>query len=108
MKNYEAAKRNTIKTLVLVAVCFVICWIGNQIWFLLFSLGYEVPFDSEAYQVFVLLVCVNCIINPFIYLKKYKEYQKALKALVCGERKGRPYDETQNTSRSTSTMYDKA
>ena len=82
-KNYQLATRNTIKTLVLVAVCFVICWTGNQVWFLLYNIGYEVAFDSEVYQFFVLMVCVNCTINPFIYLVQYKEYQAALKTLVC-------------------------
>ena len=103
-KNYETAKRNTIKTLVLVAVCFVICWTSNQVWFLLFSLGYEVKFDSEAYQFTVLLVCVNCIINPFIYLIQYKEYQKALHALLCGKRNRKSFDEIQSTSTSTSVV----
>ena len=85
-KNYQLATRNAIKTLVLVAVCFVICWTGNQVWFLLYNIGYEVAFDGEAYQFFVLMVCVNCTINPFIYLVQYKEYQAALKILVCKKR----------------------
>ena len=87
IKNYELAKRNTIKTLVTVAVCFIICWTDNQVWFLLFNIGYEIQFDSVGYQVTVLMVCVNSTINPFIYLIQYKEYQAALKALIC--KKGR-------------------
>ena len=83
IKNYELAKRNTIKTLVTVAACFIICWMGNQVWFLLFNIGYEIQFDSVGYQFTVLMVCVNSTINPFIYLIQYKEYQAALKALIC-------------------------
>ena len=87
MKNYELAKRNTIKTLVTVAASFIICWMGNQVWFLLYNIGYEIQFDSVGYQFTVLMVCVNSTVNPFIYLVQYKEYQVALKALVC--KKGR-------------------
>ena len=29
-RNYELAKRNVIKTLTLVAACFVICWTGKS------------------------------------------------------------------------------
>ena len=86
MKKYELAKRNTIKTLVLVAVFFIICWTGNQVWVLLFNVGYKVEFDSEAYQFLVFMVCVNCTINPFIYILQYKEYQEALKTLICKNR----------------------
>ena len=86
MKNYELAKRNMIKTLVTVAACFIICWMGNQVWFLLYNIGYEIQFDSVGYQFTVLMVCVNSTVNPFIYLVQYKEYQEALKTLACKKR----------------------
>ena len=88
-KNYQLATRNTIKTLVLVAVSFIVCWTGNQALAFLHNIGYKVEFDSEVYQFFVLMVCVNCTINPFIYLVQYKEYQAALKILICNKRKGK-------------------
>ena len=97
-KNYETAKRNTIKTLILVAVCFVRCWTGNQVWFLLYNIGYEVKFDSVAYQFFVLMICVNSVINPFLYLIQYTEYQRALKGLVCGKKQAKSSDESHSTS----------
>ena len=68
MKKYQLATRNTIKTLVLVAVSFIICWTGNQVLAFLYNIRYKVEFDSEVYQFFVLMVCVNCTINPFINL----------------------------------------
>ena len=86
-KNYELAKRNIIKTLTLVAACFVICWTGNQTWLLAFNFEVELDWDSIGYQFLILMICVNCVINPFNYLSQYKDYQKALKALFCGKKK---------------------
>ena len=102
MKNYELARRNTIKTLTLVAVCFVICWTGNQVWLLFFNFGFQVDWDSPAYQFLVLMICVNSVINPFIYLIQYKDYQKALKSLVCGKRKT-SFNEIQSNNTSVTS-----
>ena len=103
-QNFELAKRNTIKTLVIVGVCFIMCWIGNQIWVLLFNLGWEINWDSPAYQFSVLMICVNCTINPFVYLAQYKEYQNALKTLICGKRKSRLPNEVQSNCTSTVSL----
>ena len=104
MKKYQLATRNTIKTLVLVAVSFIICWTGNQVLAFLHNIGYKVEFDSEVYQFFVLMVCVNCTINPFVYLVQYKEYQTALKALICNKRKGKIPRGSISFSSATTTM----
>ena len=38
----------------------------------------------------VLIVLLNCTINPFIHLVKYQDYQKALKSCVgCGKQAGK-------------------
>ena len=107
MKKYLLAKRNTIKTLFLVAVCFVICWTGNQVLVFLYNIGYKIEFDSEAYQFFVFMVCVNCTINPFIYLVQYREDQTALKALICKNRKGKSPEESISFSSVTTTTASK-
>ena len=103
-RNYELAKRNVIKTLTLVAACFVICWTGNQVWVLAFNFEVELDWDSIGYQFFILMICVNCVINPFIYLIQYKEYQKALKALFCGRKKVKSTSETQISKSSVSAL----
>ncbi len=52
---------------------------------LLYNFGYNIDFSSTYYQYTVLMVFLNCTVNPFVYLFKYKEYQKALRELVrCG------------------------
>ena len=70
---------NTIKTLLLVALCFVICWSNNQIFYLMYNLGYDSDFKSTYYNFTVLMVFLNSTINPFIYLIKYKDFQNALR-----------------------------
>ncbi len=66
---------NTIKTLFSVAVCFAICWTWNQINFYRQNLGYYIDLTSNSYHVTVILVYLNCCVNPFIYAFKYQQFQ---------------------------------
>ena len=81
---FQLARTNTIKTLLLVALCFIICWSANQIMYLMFNLGYDLNFNGTLLKFSILLVFLNSTVNPFIYLFKYQDYQKALKkCLFC-------------------------
>ena len=79
---FRVAKTNTIKTFFLVSISFFVCWVNNQIYFLLSNLGYEINWNGTYYQFTVLMVFLNCVVNPFIYLIKYKDYQEALMKLL--------------------------
>ncbi len=86
---FELAKKNTTITLLIVACFFVICWCQNQVIFFLHNLGYYVDFDSAYYNSTVIAIFVNCTINPFIYLAKYRDYQEALREFMSSQcRKG--------------------
>ena len=76
---FQLAKRNTIKTLLIVGLCFIICWSQNQVRYLMFNCRYELDFNSTYHQFTILMVFLNCTVNPFIYLIKYRDYQEALK-----------------------------
>ncbi len=76
---FQLARRNTVKTFLLVGICFVVCWVNNQVYFLMYNLGYEVDWNSVYYQFTVLMVFLNCTVNPFIYLAQYRDYQIALR-----------------------------
>ena len=76
---FQLAIRNTIKTLLIVGLCFIICWSQNQVRYLMFNCGYELDFNSTYHQLTILMVFLNCTVNPFIYLIKYSDYQEALK-----------------------------
>ena len=78
----ERARRNVIKTMFVIALGFILCWTINEIYFLLYNLGFNVDFASILYHASALLVFVNCTINPFIYAFKYEQYQKALLAIL--------------------------
>ena len=78
---FQIARRNTIKTLLIVGCCFVICWSQNQFLDLFYNMGYRVDFNSNYFQFTVFMVFLNSTINPFIYLSKYRDYQNALKEL---------------------------
>lgn len=88
--NMARARRNIIKTLAMIAVSFVVCWIWNQIIYLLFNLGYPVDFQSNFYHFTVIAVFINCCINPFIYMIKYEQFQRKIFRLreSCGKPNG--------------------
>ena len=76
---FQLARRNTIKTLLIVGLCFIICWAPNQIIYFMYNCGIHVNFNSPFHQFTVLMVFFNCTVNPFICLIKYRDYQEALK-----------------------------
>ena len=77
------ARKNTIKTFLLVGLCFIICWIQNQVYYLMYNLGYEIDWNSAYYMYTILMIFLNCTVNPFIYLIKYQDYQTALSNFLC-------------------------
>ena len=98
---FQVAKSNTIKTFLLVAVCFVVCWSNNQIYYFMYYLGYPADWSGTYSQFSVLMVFLNCTVNPFIYLIKYKDYKTALRN-ICGFN---VHDhKTQMASTTTSTI----
>lgn len=83
---FELAKRNTMITLLIVVVCFVVCWSQNQVLYFLEIIGFNVNLYGPYSQYTVIMIFLNCTVNPFVYLIKYKEYQKALKELTMCKR----------------------
>ena len=65
---FQVARRNTIKTLLIVRCCFIICWSQNQFAYMNFNCGYNIDFNSTYIHFTILMVFLNCTVNPFIYL----------------------------------------
>ena len=86
---FQRARRNTINTLLVVGCCFIICWIQNRVLYFMYNLGYEIDWNSPYYHFTVLMVFVNCTVNPFVYLIKYQDYQVALKEFLHCKPKNR-------------------
>ena len=80
---FELARSNLIKTLFIVAFFFVICFLGNEVCYLLFGFGFEVNQNTGYYNFTVGMFFLNCTVNPFIYLVNYKDFQKALIGQFC-------------------------
>ncbi|ELT91928.1 hypothetical protein CAPTEDRAFT_216456 [Capitella teleta] len=77
------ARSNIIKTLILVTVSFILCWTWNQVFYLLFNMGLiNADFTSTFYHFTVVMVFCNCCMNPFIYMAKYEQFQRATKSLL--------------------------
>ena len=99
---FQIARTNTIKTLLIVALCFIICWCNNQVYYLMYNIGYKIDWNGTYYKFTVLMVFLNCTVNPFIYILKYQDFQKALKKLLCCEKnKAREDFNTQRSNIST-------
>ena len=78
----ERARKNVLKTLIIVVCSFVFCWSWNQIYFLIFNLGGgSIDFTGAFYNFTVVMVFMNCCINPFIYVAKYEEFRRAMRNL---------------------------
>ena len=80
---FEIARNNVIKTLFIVVFFFFMCSLGIEVLFLFYSLGFEVDWNSGYYKFTVIMLFLNCTINPFIYLINYKDFQQALIRQFC-------------------------
>ena len=77
-KHVPYCKKNTLKTFLLIGLCFVLCWSGSQFNYLLYNIGYPADWNSTCFKVITLMAFGNCMINPFVYLVKYKDFQEGL------------------------------
>lgn len=85
------ARGNVIKTLVIMGVCFVLCWSWNQGYYLLFNIGCSnLNLNGDFYNLTVIAVFINCCTNPIIYTVSYKQFQRGIRSLIC---RGRVEDE---------------
>ena len=96
---FQMARKNTIKTFFLISVCFVVCWSCNQTLFLMYNFGFEVNWNGFVNKFGVTMAFTNCTVNPFVYLIKYRDYQKALRGLF-----GCKKSEDESSSNYSKTM----
>ena len=102
---FQLARRNIIKTLLIVGCCFIICWSQNQVLFLMSNCGYQMDWNSAYLHYTILMVFLNSTVNPFIYLVNYRDYQSALKKfLYCNYSGSNEIQHGSSSSLSNSTQ----
>ena len=101
---FQLARTNTLKTFFLISICFVICWSCEQRFYFMFNIGYNVDFNGTFFKFSILMAFINCTINPFIYLLKYKDYQQALKHCLNCTRNTSSNADVKGGTISNSTM----
>lgn len=100
---FQLARRNTIKTLLIVGCFFFICWCPNCVIYMMYNCGYNIDFNSTYLQSSILMVFFNVTVNPFIYLFHYRDYQKALKTFFFFTPRKPNEKKNQNNSSSMTT-----
>lgn len=81
------ARTNVIKTLATVSLFFVFCWAWNQTYYLMYYLGYQyVDFTSAFYNFTVIMVFLNCCVNPVIYSIRYNQFRRGVTSIFCRKR----------------------
>ena len=73
------ARNNTIKTVLLVGICFIVCWVHDEVYYLMYNLGYDADWNGTYFKFCITMIYLNCTVNPFVYLIKYRDYQRALR-----------------------------
>ncbi|XP_072168044.1 pyroglutamylated RF-amide peptide receptor-like [Diadema setosum] len=74
----NVARRNIIKTMMLLCISYAVCWAPNQILYLFYCLGGYVDFNGLVYYVTVCVGFINMWTNPFIYTLQYRKFQLGL------------------------------
>ena len=80
------ARKNVLKTLLVVYVALLVCWTSDQFYFFLWNIGVSnITFGNWFYHLNVNLVFFNSCINPFIYAFMYRPFKDALREIFCGK-----------------------
>ena len=77
------AAGNVIKTMFTISIVFVLCWLANTIYVILYTAGDDIKLSGPTYSFTVYAVFGNVIINPFIYSVQYAPFKTQIKKLFC-------------------------
>jgi 7 transmembrane receptor (rhodopsin family) len=73
---------NIIKTMLIVTTLFVVSWLPNNVYFLIYFSSSDASILNAGYNVTVLIAFVNVSVNPFIYAGKYQLIRGRIIALI--------------------------
>ncbi|XP_006817543.1 kappa-type opioid receptor-like [Saccoglossus kowalevskii] len=75
----EKARRNVIKTLATVFIMYIICWLPEQAMYFQYCVGIPVDLTGIKFNVALLLINCNMIVNPFIYTIQYNQFKQGVR-----------------------------
>lgn len=80
---YDGARRNTLKTMVIAVIMYVICWTPNEcMWGLQYFGWITINYTSWAFRLSFLAQFSYCFISPLIYVFKYKDFRQGYAQLA--------------------------
>ena len=94
------AQLNVFFTCVSLMMLFFCCWSWNQISIMMW-IGGVVTANPTLFHISAMLVVFNSVINPFVYVIRYEEFQKHLKILILQKLLGRKPEPTNSSISST-------
>ncbi|XP_070578770.1 tachykinin-like peptides receptor 99D [Ptychodera flava] len=77
------ARRRVVKTLYLVILCYAVCWTPDSFLFLCVNVGVSVEYTATYFNALVLLAFANSILNPIIYIFKYRQFRMNFLRTFC-------------------------
>ena len=69
-------KRRTVKVIFTASLAFFICWTPNNTMYFLFQYFNKVAWNSDLYQIGVVLGFLNSCINPFLYAFQSADFRE--------------------------------
>ena len=99
------ARYNTIKTVLLVGICFIICWVNDEVYYLMYNLGYDADWNGTYFKFCVAMIYMNCTINPIVYLVSYQDYHRALREFCSRSKWKTDKRDVENTSSTSTSTY---
>ena len=76
----KPATRNVTKTFAIVTVSFFVCWVPQKVYILMYMFG-QISTFGHVYQATLIMMFLNCCINPFIYVAKYAAFRNGMAML---------------------------
>ena len=67
-----------VKTVVLIALLFIVCWTPNQIYFLMMNIGYDLSQLTDAWYGTLFFAFITICAHPFIYAGSIEGVKKSL------------------------------
>ena len=94
------ARRNILKTLLIVGVGFLLCYTCNTFYLTFYQFGYQyVDLLGDFFKFTIAMTYLGCCINPIIYCIQYRQFQQAMRAVLCPRRPARAVHHGDGTGR---------